>query len=190
MQAPSDEYPARLDIDYVESLNRISTLLRPIYILPIVVLAAFVPAALTIPVVLMLLFRRRYPRWWFDFNLELTRFRHRITAYANLMTDQYPSTEEEQTVHADLDYPDAQQLSRWLPLVKWLLALPHYIVLYLLGMLAALIVLISWVAILVTRRFPRPLFNFVLGYERWNLRVSAYTTLLITDRYPPFRFDP
>jgi hypothetical protein len=190
MQAPSDEYPARLDIEYVESLNRISTLLRPIYILPIVLLAATIPAALTIPVVLMLLVRRKCPRWWFDFNLELTRFQQRVTAYANLMTDQYPSTDEEQTVRVDLDYPDAQRLSRWLPLVKWLLALPHYLVLYVLGMLAGIAVVITWVVILVTGRYPRPLFSLVLGYERWNLRVAAYASLLTTDRYPPFRFGP
>jgi hypothetical protein len=135
----------------------------------------------------MILFRQRYPRWWFDFALELARFSTRIGAYLALLTDQYPSTVEEQDVHLDLDYPDAERdLNRWLPLVKWLLAIPHYLVLIVLTVGALFAVVFAWFAILVTGRYPRGLFDFVVGVGRWGLRVQAYAFLLLTDRYPPF----
>lgn len=187
MQRTDDDYPARLDIEYPVSLDRISTLLRLILAIPIVLLFAVIPSSLCLPVAMMLLFRRKYPRWWFDFNLEFTRFKNRVLAYINLMTDEYPSTDEEQRVKLDLDYPDASQLSRWLPLIKWLLVLPQLIVLYVLGVLQNLVVVIAWFAVLFTGRYPRMLFTYMLNVERWNLRVDAYATLLITDRYPPFR---
>jgi hypothetical protein len=138
------------------------------------------------PTVLMLLFRRKYPRWWFDWNRELYRFGNRVGAYLLLLRDEYPSTDEEQAVHLDIDYPDAQQLSRWLPLVKWLLAIPHYILLVLLSVGVFFAVLFAWFAIIVTGRFPRGLFDFVVGVGRWGVRVSGYAFLLVTDRYPPF----
>ena len=187
MQRTAEEYPARLDIEYPQSLSRISTLLRPILAIPIMILVSFMSPAISLPVALMLVVRRKYPRWWFDFNLELVRFMNRVNAYLNLMTDKYPSTDEEQNVKLDLDYPDAEQLNRWLPLVKWLLALPHLIVLWVLGLFLGLAVLIAWFAILFSGQYPRPLFTFVLNAERWTLRVQAYAFLLITDRYPPFR---
>ena len=187
MQRDADEYPARLDIEYPQSLDRISTLLRPLFAIPIMFLMNFMPGVMALPVLLMLLVRRKYPRWWFDFNLEMTRLWNRVNAYLNLMTDQYPSTDEEQTVKLDLDYPDAAQLSRWLPLVKWFLAIPHYIVLAVLGFLQFPVVLIAWLAIIFTGTYPRPLFTYMLNVERWLLRVEAYAFLLITDRYPPFR---
>jgi hypothetical protein len=139
-----------------------------------------------IPTVLMLLFRRKYPRWWFEWNRELYRFGSRVLAYLAVLRDEYPSTDEEQAVHLEIDYPDAQQLNRWLPLVKWLLALPHYIALAFLALLAVLATIASWVAILVTGRHPRGLHEFVVGVIRWGTRVSGYAFLLVTDRYPPF----
>ena len=185
--APTGGYPARLEVDYPERLNRLTTLLRPILAIPVFILASLL-VAVVIPTVLMLLFRRKYPRWWFDFNVELTRFQSRVNAYTWLLTDRYPSTDEQQSVHVEVDYPDAAtELSRWLPLLKWLLALPHYIVLALFSYLTFPVVLIAWVGILVTGRYPRELFILMVGYGRWNLRVGAYTTLLVTDRYPPFR---
>jgi hypothetical protein len=136
---------------------------------------------------LMILFRQRYPRWWFDFARELTRFEARIGAYLALLTDQYPSTVDEQAVHLEIDYPDAERdLNRWLPLVKWLLAIPHYIVLFFLALGALIVVIIAWFAILFTGRYPRALFDYVVGVGRWSLRVQAYAFLLVTDRYPPF----
>ena len=144
-------------------------------------------AGLFVATLLMILFRQRYPRWWFDFARELTRFAARVGAYVVLLTDEYPSTVEEQRVHLDIDYPDAEQdLNRWLPLVKWFLAIPHYIVLFFLSIGAFFVVVIAWFAILFTGHYPRGMFDFVVGVGRWALRVNAYAFLLVTDRYPPF----
>ena len=202
-----ETYPARLTIDFPDRrLDRVSSFLRLLYAIPVVIVLLLVGGAmgegsgeggrmgalaggvLVVPVLLMVLFRQKYPRWWFDFNLQLTRFSTRVTSYLGLMSDRYPSTDEEQSVHLDLDYPNVKQdLNRWLPLVKWLLAIPHYIVLFFLGIAAALGVIVAWFAILFTGRYPRGIFNFVEGVLRWGLRVDAYAFLLITDRYPPFR---
>jgi hypothetical protein len=127
----------------------------------------------------MLLFRQKYPRWWFDWNVNLTGFSYRVAAYVGLLRDEYPATDEEQSVHLE-------DLNRWLPLVKWLLAIPHYVVLVFLGIAAVVSVVVAWFAILVTGRYPRPLFSFVVGVLRWSLRVGGYAVLLVTDRYPPF----
>ncbi len=207
-ESDSPDYPARLDIEYPDGgLSRVSTLFRIILVIPIAVVAGLVTgsvasnwqpgqtnwAAVTAggvlfgPTLLMLLFRRKYPRWWFDWNLELTRFTTRFGAYVSLMRYEYPSTDEQQAVRLELDYPDASRdLNRWLPLVKWILAIPHYIVLIVLGVAAFVCIVIAWFAILFTGRYPRGLFDFVLGVNRWGLRVSAYMWLLVTDRYPPF----
>ena len=143
-----------------------------------------------IPALLMLLFRRKYPRWWFNWNLELLRFSSRVSAYLVLLRDEYPSTDEEQAVHLDIDYPDAQQdLNRWLPLVKWFLAIPHYIILIPLSIVALLCLIGAWFAILFTGRYPRDLFNLIVGFSRWWLRVIAYAFILVTDQYPPFRLS-
>lgn len=139
------------------------------------------------PAVLMLLFRRKYPRWWFDWNLELLRFSSRVSAYLGLLRDEYPSTDEEQAVHLAIDYPE--DLNRWLPLVKWFLAIPHYIILILLSLVALLCIIGAWFAILFTERYPRDLFNLVVGVSRWWLRVAAYAFILVTDQYPPFRLS-
>ncbi len=203
-------YAARLEIDYPEQLDRFTTLFRVIWIIPIVILVglltgtgpettvneagetirasgAGIGAGLAVATGLMILFRRRYPRWWFDFVRELTRFGSRVIAYLACLTDQKPSPVEEQTGHLEIDYPDVQHdLNRWLPLVKWLLAIPHYIVLAILAMFAIFAVILSWFAILFTRRYPKGLFDFVVGVGRWGLRVNAYAFLLVTDRYPPF----
>ena len=146
------------------------------------------PIGLFFAIVLMLLFRKRYPRWWFDFLLELSRFRHRITAYLLLLTDRYPSAADAQSVHLDIDYPDAERdLHRALPLVKWLLALPHYLILVVLAVAVLVCTVLAWFSILFTRRYPDELFDFVVGAMRWALRVEAYAFLLVTDEYPPFR---
>ena len=137
--------------------------------------------------VLMIVFRQRYPRWWFDFALELARFGARIGAYVTLLTDQYPSTVEAQDVRLEIDYPDVENdLNRWLPLIKWLLAIPHFVVLFFLSVSVFFVVIVAWFAILITGRYPPLLFGFVVGVGRWWLRVEAYALLLVTDRYPPF----
>ncbi|MFC1894258.1 DUF4389 domain-containing protein, partial [Chloroflexota bacterium] len=138
----------------------------------------------------MILFRQKYPKWWFDWNVALTKFSTRVGAYMGLLTDVYPSTDEEQAVHIEIPYPDVKnELNRWLPLVKWFLAIPHYIVLFFLYIAAVVCVVIAWFAILFTGRYPRGLFDFVVGVTRWSLRVDAYVLLLVIDRYPPFALD-
>ena len=200
-------YPLTYSVDYPDrSLNRLSTAFRIFTIIPIAILAATVEGGsfgasaggsgvryagggigiLVIPVVLMLLFRKKYPRWWYDWNLQLSRLSNRIAIYFALMDDRYPSTDDEQSVHLDFRYPDAEHLSRGLPLIKWLLAIPHYIVLIFLTIAALVATVVAWFAILFTGRYPRSLFDFVEGVLRWHNRVSAYALLLITDRYPPF----
>lgn len=185
---PIEPYAARLSIDYPDRpLDRVSTLLRVVYVLPIVVVLSAIGNVLFFPVLLLILFRGKYPRWWFDFNVELARFGTRVAAYLGLMDDRYPSSDEEQYVHVELDYPDvAGDLNRGLPLVKWLLALPHYVVLFFLAIGAVFAVIFAWFAILFTGRYPRGLFDYVEGVLRWALRVEAYAWYLITDRYPPF----
>jgi hypothetical protein len=139
----------------------------------------------------MILFRQKYPRWWFDWNLELQRFGNRVGVYFALMDDRYPSTDDHQSVRLDYVYPDAQRdLNRWLPLVKWFLAIPHIFVLIFLDLAAFVVVVIAWFAILFTGRYPEGMFNFVVGVMRWSLRVTAYAFLLVTDRYPPFSLAP
>lgn len=203
-------YPARLEVDYSANYDRVKTLFRVVLIIPIAIIYAVLTAGVTqtaydqsgqavsttsggiagglfVATLLMILFRRRYPRWWFDFALELTRFGARVCAYFVLLTDQYPSTVEEQKVHLEIDYPDVERdLNRWLPLVKWLLAIPHVLILIFLSVAAFFAVVLAWFAILFTGRYPRGLFDFVVGVGRWWLRVQAYAMLLVTDRYPPF----
>ncbi len=185
--ATNQPYAARLEIDYPDKLDRLTTFFRLIWLLPIIVIQGLVTSALWFATVLMILFRQRYPRWWFDFAREMARFGARVGAYAGLLTDAYPSTTDEQSVHLEVDYPDVERdLNRWLPLVKWLLAIPHYLVLAVLWILAIAAVVVAWFAILFTGRYPRALFDYVVGVGRWTLRVNAYAFLLVTDRYPPF----
>jgi hypothetical protein len=200
-------YPVEFAVDYPDrDLDRLTTLLRPIVAIPIIVVAASVSGGLRgedgrgmvaaaggilfLGPLLMILFRQKYPRWWFDWNLLLSRFSNRIGAYMLLMDDRYPSTDEEQAVHLEIPYPDAaNDLNRWLPLVKWILAIPHYFVLMFLYIALIVTVILSWFAILFTGRYPRSLFDFAVGVLRWTNRVGAYTFLLATDRYPPFRLS-
>ena len=189
--ASVDSYPGRLSIDYPDrNLNRVTTFFRVFVAIPILIVLMAVGSTLCLGPLLMIVFRQKYPRWWFEFNLQMERFSTRVSSYLALMSDRYPSTDEEQSVHLDLDYPDVKRdLNQWMPLVKWLLAIPHYVVLVFLGIGAFFAVLIAWFAILFTGRYPRGIFNFVEGVMRWTLRVQAYAMLLITDRYPPFRLS-
>ena len=199
-------YPVSLSIDYPEKLNRLTTFFRIFTAIPIVIIIGLLSSVefgwegaggwvyryaaaglIFLPIVLMLLFRQKYPKWWFDWNVALTKFGARVTAYIDLLTDEYPSTDEDQVVHIEIPYPDTKnELNRWLPLVKWLMAIPHYIILWFLWIAAIVCVVIAWFAILFTGRYPRGLFDFVVGVYRWSLRVAVYAFLLITDRYPPF----
>ena len=203
-------YPVLVDVDYPDRpLNRLTSALRIFTIIPIAIVLGTVSGQtwswygddtgttvagagglLFAGPLLMILFRQKYPRWWFDWNLELQRFSNRVGIYLALMDDKYPSTDEHQSVHLEYQYPDvARDLNRWLPLVKWLLAIPHYIVLVFLGIAAFVCIVIAWFAILFTGRYPRGLFDFVVGVGRWGVRVEAYAFLLATDRYPPFSLN-
>lgn len=210
MTAASAPYAASLTVDFPERLDRLSTFLRALWVIPIFILLSLLTATgnetlitetgetiassgggilagLFVATALMIAIRVRYPRWWFDFARELTRFGARVGSYLALLTDRYPSTVEEQSVHLEIDYPEVERdLNRWLPLVKWLLAIPHYVVLFFLMIGAVVAIVIAWFSILITGRYPKPLFNYVVGVGRWSLRVNAYAFLLVTDRYPPF----
>jgi hypothetical protein len=208
--ATKNKYPATLEIDYQKKLDRVTTFFRFLWAIPILILigvltgggnevivneagkeithsSAGIAGGLTAATALMIVFRQRYPRWWFDFVLELNRFTTRVGAYLFLLTDKYPSTVEKQSVDLNLKYPDVKKdLSQWLPLFKWLLALPHYIILFVLAVGAVFATVIAWFSILFTGSYPRGLFDYVVGVGRWSLRVNAYAFLLVTDEYPPF----
>jgi hypothetical protein len=205
MEPTSPEYAVRLAIDYPDrDLNRLTTAFRILVAIPILILlstvsggsagagpgrggVAFAGGLLFFAPLLMIVFRQKYPRWWFDWNLALLRFINRVGAYLLLLDDRYPATDADQSVHLDLDYPDVpNQINRWLPLVKWLLAIPHYIVLVFLHVGAIVVSIIAWFAILFTGRYPRWAFDYIVGVLRWHNRVVGYAFLLVTDQYPPF----
>jgi hypothetical protein len=200
MAAQPPPYPLTFDVDYPDrELNRVTTGFRLILAIPLLILLGLFgrghPASagllLFLPVLALLVLRQKYPRWWFDFNLQLVRLEARIYSYLLLLRDEYPSVDEEQAVHIDVVYPDARNdLNRWLPLVKWFLAIPHILVLIFLNLAAFVVAIIAWFAILFTGRYPRGMFDFVVGVLRWNVRVAAYAFLLVTDRYPPFTLSP
>jgi hypothetical protein len=205
-------YPVQFSVDYPDrSLNRLTTAFRIFVAIPILIVLGSVSGSSLLRVssdtatytmsgaggllffapLLMILFRRKYPRWWFDWNLELQRFTNRVLAYILLMDDRYPATDQPQAVHLDYVYPDAgRDLNRWLPLVKWFLAIPHYIVLIFLWIAVIVVAIIAWFSILFTGRYPRGMFDFVQGVIRWGARVGAYALVLVTDRYPPFSLAP
>ena len=211
VQQEAASYPIRFSVDYPDrELDRVTTAFRIFTAIPILIVlgtvdggawqwgtrhgTAFAAGAgglLFFGPLLMIVFRQKYPRWWFDWNLELLRFSARVGIYLGLMDDRYPSTDEHQSVHLDIDYPDVQRdLNRWLPLVKWFLAIPHYIVLIFLSIAAIIVVVIAWVTILFTGRYPQGMFDFVEGVIRWENRVVGYAFLMVTDKYPPFGLAP
>ena len=215
--APSSgavDYPVVFNVERAEKLNRLTTLFRIILVIPIAIILGIVAvytatglvnsdgnfantsgysaiaAGLGVATALMILFRQKYPRWWFDFQMELQRFSLRVTVYALALRDEYPSTDEKQAVTLEIPYPDVEKdLKRWMPLVKWFLAIPHYIVLAVLGIFGIFVAIIGWFAVLITGRYPEPLFNYIVGIMRYWLRVWAYVGLLATDKYPPFSLN-
>jgi hypothetical protein len=207
----NDAHPVQFWVEYPErSLDRLTSALRIFTIIPIAIVLGTIggfggawgqptgedaqtvaiggAGLLFLPPLLMILFREKYPRWWYDWNLELLRFSNRVGIYLALMDDRYPSTDDRQAVHLDFPHPDPRRdLNRWLPLVKWFLAIPHYVVLFFLYIGAVVAVIVAWFAILFTGRYPRALFDYVEGVIRWHKRVVGYAWILVTDRYPPFR---
>jgi hypothetical protein len=212
MTTPLPGYPVRFSVDYPDrELNRMTTAFRIFTVIPIAIVLATIAGGtwqwtyrngatavaagtgglLWFGPLLMIVFRQKYPRWWFDWNLELQRFAARVTSYLVLLDDRYPSTDDHQSVHLDYPYPDVErELNRWLPLVKWLLAVPHYVVLFFLDIAALVVVIVAWFTILFTGRYPRGAFGFVEGVIRWHIRVVAYAFTLVTDQYPPFQLEP
>jgi len=208
----NDSHPVALSVDYPDRpLNRLTSALRVFTVIPIAIVLASIGGysgngtyngssrafavsgvgLLVIPPLLMIVFRRKYPRWWYDWNLELLRFANRVGVYFLLMDDRYPSTDEQQSLHLDFPHPDAErELNRWLPLVKWLLAIPHYIALFFLDIGVLFAVIAAWFAVLFTGRYPRGIFDYVEGVIRWHNRVIGYAFALVTDRYPPFQLRP
>lgn len=209
MDSLEQNYPAKLTIDYPEKLDRFTTFFRIIMAIPILIILSLISGSsenhelgvnvqfvynsggiLFLATVLMIVFREKYPKWWYDWNIALLKFSTRVTSYLLLLRDEYPSTDEEQTVHIEIPYPDVKNdLNRWLPLVKWFLAIPHYIILAFLYVAAIICVIISWFAIVFSAKFPKGIFDFIVGVIRWTIRVSAYAFLLTTDKYPPFTLN-
>ena len=195
------KYPADFSVDYPQKpLDKVSTFFRIFAVIPVAIILCLISGAngawvgaggiLFIATALMIVFQQKYPRWWFDWNYKLLAFTARVVSYASLLRDEYPSTDEEQAVHLKLDYPEVKtQLNRWLPLVKWFLAIPHYIVLVFLGIAAFFCIVAAWFAILFTGNYPKGLFDFVTGVYRWYVRVTAYAFVLVTDTYPPFSLN-
>ncbi|MBT3299772.1 MAG: DUF4389 domain-containing protein [Candidatus Marinimicrobia bacterium] len=198
-----NNYPATLTIEYPENANRLTVFFRLFMAIPIMVILGLlsyhgynseqVPeesywvGILVVPTLLMIVFRRKYPRWWFDWNVQLTKFSIRVASYILLLRHEYPSTDEEQAVHVQIDYPDVEKdLNRWLPLIKWLFILPHIFVLCFIMIGVLLCTILAWFIVLVSGKYPKSMFDFVVGSLRWTLRVQAYALLLITDQYPPF----
>ena len=214
MSTTETGYPVQFAVDYPDRpLNRLTSAFRIFTVIPIAIVLGAIGSSsyssggydgggsswrggsaaglLMLAPALMIIFRQKYPRWWFDFNVQLMRFINRVAAYFLLLTDVYPSTDEEQSVHLEIPYPDAMtELNRWLPIVKWFLAIPHYFILLFLYIAAWVCVIIAWFAILFTGRYPRGLFDFIVGVERWGNRVVAYAFILTTDKYPPFSLKP
>ena len=201
-----NKYPATLTIDYPEKANQLTVFFRVIMAIPIMIILGLLSyqgftndqfpnesywvGILVVPTLLMIVFRRKYPKWWFDWNVQLTKFSFRVVSYLLLLRHEYPSTDEEQAVIVQIQYPNVKEdLNRWFPLIKWLFVFPHIIVLCFIMMGVLLSTILAWLIILISGKYPRKIFEFVVGALRWILRVQAYALLLITDQYPPFRFS-
>jgi hypothetical protein len=214
--ATGSAYPLRLDGELDEPLSRWLWLVKWLLVIPHVIVLAFLWIAfvvLTVIAFFAILFTTRYPRSMFDFNVGVLRWTWRVGfySYSALGTDRYPpftlGEVPDYPARLDVTYPPA--LSRGLVLVKWwLLALPHYLIVGVFvggtwagvnaanddtawtsgGGLIGLLVFFAGVFLLFTGRYPRSIFDFVMGMNRWALRVVAYVTLM-TDVYPPFRLD-
>lgn len=185
-----NKYPVNLSIDYSETSDKSTAFIRLILVIPVLIVLGMLSSigALLFPVLLLILFKQKYPKWWFDWNVALTNFSLRVIAYGLLMRDEYPSSDEDQAVHVDIPYPDVEKdLDKWKPLYKWFLAIPHIIILCFLEIGVVLCSVFVWFSILFTGRYPKGVFDFVEGVLRWSLRVTAYAILLTTDEYPPFR---
>jgi hypothetical protein len=182
-------YPVRYDVEYPEELSRWLIFVKWLLAIPhfmIVWALSIAAGVMGFIAFFAILLTKRYPRDLFDFVVNFNRWSLNVDAYTMLLRDEYPPFSWEPGRYAvtyEVDYPE--QLNRWLPLIKWLLAIPHIIVLLFLFIGAFVAWVIAWFAILFTKQFPHGLFDFVVGVTRWQYRVDAYTGLL-RDEYPPF----
>lgn len=188
--APAPGYPLRFSVEYPERLSRLLIFVKWLLAIPhfiVLYLLALIAYLFVFIAFFAILFTKKYPKGLFDFVVGYYRWNANVGAYTELLRDEYPPFSWEggrYPVTLEVDYPE--EMSRWLPLVKWLLAIPHYIALFFVGLIALLLLIIAFFAILFTGRFPRGMFDFIVGAARWNYRVTAYAGLLLTDAYPPF----
>jgi len=189
--APPPSYPVRFDVEYPQRLSRWRIFLKWLFAIPqliILYLLGVVSYVLVFIAFFAILFTKKWPRGMFDFTVQIQRWTLNVYSYVGLLRDEYPPFSGEpgeySPVTLEIDYDE--RLSRWKIFLKWLFAIPHLIVLWFLYVAAFVALVIAWFAILFTARFPRGLFDFVVGTLRWHERVYAYAFLLLTDRYPPF----
>lgn len=196
-----NSYPcAALSIPCPSSSDRLTAFFRIFCVVPVLILFVLLVGGhagkgvsvgggfLFLSIMLVIVFRKKYPKIWFDWIYYLSRFSARIFSYLFLLRDEYPAIEDEQFVKLELQYPNvATELHRGMPLVKWFLAIPHYIVLAMLLIAVICVTIIAWFSIVFTGKYPAAMHKFVVAVFRWCLRVNAYAFLLLTDKYPPFR---
>jgi hypothetical protein len=193
LDLPDSGYPIRFDVAYPDELSRWLIFVKWLLAIPHYIILYFLQilfSVVTLVAFFAILFTKTYPRDLFRFAVGTRRWQNNVNAYTSLMRDEYPPFSWDPGTYAavyDADYP--VELNRWLPLIKWLLAIPHYIVLALLGIVWLFVLIGAWFAILLTRRYPRPLFDFGVGMLRWSERVTMYV-YLATDAYPPFSLKP
>ncbi|MBI2912499.1 MAG: DUF4389 domain-containing protein [Chloroflexi bacterium] len=189
MAAQASTYPLRFDVEYPEKLSRLLIFVKWLLAIPhLLILYALgaVTGMITFIAFFAILFTKRYPQGLFDFVVNVYRWQANVGAYIFLLRDEYPPFTWEAgkyPVTFEVDYPE--QLSRWLIFIKWLLVIPNIIVFFLLLIVAYVVEMIAWLAILFTGGIPRGLFDFLVGVARWSFRINAYSNLL-RDDYPPF----
>jgi len=186
VEAAGAGYPLRFDVQYPEALSRWKIFVKWLLAIPHFAVVYVVAAVMTVIAFFSILFTGKYPEGLFRFVVNVSRWNANLMAYVGLMRDEYPPFSwdpGQYPVTYDVDYPP--ELKRWAPLYKWLLAVPHLIALLVVFIIAYIMWVVAFFAILFTGRFPKGPFDFIVGALRWNYRVSAYTSLL-RDEYPPF----
>ena len=185
-------YPVRLDIQYAESLSRL-TFLKWILAIPhylIIYALNIVFEVISLIAFFAILFTGAYPRSLFDFAVNTQRWRMNLVGYVMLIREEYPPFSFEPGLYPvtfEVDYP--ANLQRFAPLYKWILAIPHFIIVAVLGFVAFFVVFIAGFSVLFTGKYPEGMYKFVVGVQRWTMRVQLYA-LFMTDEYPPFSLDP
>ena len=191
----SQQIETHIQVDY-QNRDRTSSFFRPLLIIPVAVFLmlftqfshwGFSTVAITMPAVISLLLRQSYPSWILAFNHAILEFGTRAVAYALLLTDKYPTFESNPTVA--IIFPDVEggkKLNRWLPLVKWILAIPLYVVGAFYLVLTTFVTIGAWFQIFFTGNFPTWAGNVTTGTVRFWNRVYGYSIVLTTDEYPSF----